>query len=294
MPSMNLQAEFSQLLLALKQSRPRFWLYTAGPFLLGGVVGFVLHGTQSDLNYLYLGGMFLYFLFVANYLMYGVNDYFDYETDLLNPKKDSKEVRVSSETRSTLKSWLVIASTISAVLILLQPSILTASLLFAFLFGAVGYSMPPIRFKDRIFLDSFSNGFYILPGFLAFAVFAQTLPPFIVSIACWSWAMAMHLYSAIPDILYDKKAGMQTTAVWLGKTKSLLLCVALWSLFAVALVFTLGWTVTTVLAFVYPLIPLMHLKMSSLKIEKVYWWFPYITTFIGMVATIEFLLYSVM
>lgn len=283
----------SQLLLALKQSRPRFWLYTAGPFLLGSVVGYVLHGSQNDLNYMYVGGMFLYFLFVANYLMYGINDYFDYETDLLNPKKDSKEVRVSSEIRSTLKNWLVIAAMISAVLIFFQPSNLTASLLVAFLFGAVGYSMPPIRFKDRIILDSLSNGFYIFPGFLAYAVFAQTLPPFIVIVACWAWSMAMHLYSAIPDILYDKKAGMQTTAVWLGKTKSLLLCVALWSLFAGALAVTLGWTVTTVLAFVYPLIPLMHLKVSSLKVEKIYWWFPYITTFIGMVATIEFLFYTI-
>jgi lycopene elongase/hydratase (dihydrobisanhydrobacterioruberin-forming) len=283
----------SQLLLAVKQSRPRFWLYTAGPFLLGSVIGSVLHA-QAGFNYLYFSTMFLYFLFVANYLMYGVNDYFDYETDLLNPKKDSKEVRVSAESRSTLKKWLLVTSAISVTLIFFQPSIISAGLLGAFLFGAIGYSMPPLRFKDRILADSFSNGFYVLPGFLGYAVFTESLPALIMIVACWVWAMAMHLYSAIPDIVYDKKAGMKTTAVWLGKSKSLLLCLVLWAIFASTLVITLGLYITTFVAFVYPLIPLLHLLVPSIKIEKVYWWFPYITTAIGATATVEFLLYTIL
>jgi len=283
----------SQVLLALKQSRPRFWLYTAGPFLLGSIVGFVLHANQSDFNYFYFGSMFLYFLLIANYLMYGVNDYFDYETDILNPKKDSKEVRVSSDSRRTLKNWLLVTSILSVVAVLFQPTILTASLLVVFLFGAIGYSMPPLRFKNSILLDSISNGFYVIPGFLGYGVFAQSLPPYSIILACWAWAIAMHLYSAIPDIVYDKKAGMKTTAVWLGKSKSLLTCSILWVIFAGTLLLTIGLKFTTILAFVYPLIPLLHLKINPLKIEKVYWWFPYITTVIGATATIEFLFYTI-
>ena len=36
--------------------------------------------------------------------------------------------------------------------------------------------------------------------------------------------MAMHCYSAIPDIEPDKQAGLVTTAVYLGKQNSLLYC----------------------------------------------------------------------
>lgn len=286
----NFQPLSSQFVLALKQSRPRFWLYTAGPFLLGSIVGFVFKSNEVEVQYVYIIAMFLYFLLMANYLMYGVNDYFDFETDLLNPKKDSKEVRVTSDSRSGLKKWLIFATILSAVLIFFQPSFLTAGILIAFLFGAIGYSVPPLRFKDRVLVDSFSNGFYVLPGFLGYAVFVESLSSVIFMIACWAWAMAMHLYSAIPDIKYDKSAGIKTTAVWLGATKSYYVCFVLWLFFAMAVLQQLGLRVTTVILFVYPLIPLGHLFYNSLKIEKMYWWFPYITTTIGAVATIEFLL----
>jgi lycopene elongase/hydratase (dihydrobisanhydrobacterioruberin-forming) len=40
--------------------------------------------------------------------------------------------------------------------------------------------------------------------------------------------MAMHAYSAIPDIQPDTEAGLTTTAVYLGKQGTLIYCGLLW------------------------------------------------------------------
>ena len=60
-------------------SRPISWINTAFPF----AVAYYLSTEQVDLN-LIIGSLF--FLIPYNLLMYGVNDVFDYESDLRNPR----------------------------------------------------------------------------------------------------------------------------------------------------------------------------------------------------------------
>lgn len=269
-------------------------MYTAGPFLLGSL----FFDTLTIQSGLYIFGMFLYFVLPANVLMYGVNDYFDWDTDQLNPKKETKEIRVSLQQRVLLKNGVVGAIFISVIVLFLQPSWVSMFWLLAFLIGAIAYSTPPVRLKSRPFLDSLSNMFYIFPGFVAFGAATGSFPPLLVGIIGGSWTAAMHLYSAIPDIVYDKQAGLNTTATKLGFTKSNMACSGLWMISAVGTLFLIGLRLTTILVWVYPVIPLVHLFMQSSKaprnsffqIEKMYWLFPYITTMIGAVATIEFLL----
>ena len=68
----------------LKISRPRFWIYLLGPYLIG-----IIAATDTvDILYtipFWIG--FLYFLFPANLLIYGANDISDYQTDQHNQKK---------------------------------------------------------------------------------------------------------------------------------------------------------------------------------------------------------------
>ena len=72
-------------------SRFRFWIYTGGTYVVGYALGFSVFADffRPD-YYLYL----LYFFIPANIFIYGVNDYWDRETDILNPKKDHKEYRI--------------------------------------------------------------------------------------------------------------------------------------------------------------------------------------------------------
>lgn len=267
----------------LKISRPRFWLYTAGPFFVGSVIG---AKTLSELFSVYTLSLFFFFLLPVNILIYGVNDLFDLETDTLNPKKGTKEFKISSAEIVTLRILVVLLSFLAFVIFLLQPTQELRALGLLFLFLSLGYSAPPLRFKARPFFDSFSNGLYIVPGLLAYSYFFGELPGILVISAVWAWAMAMHLYSAIPDIAYDKAVGLKTTAVMLGEKMSLLVCLLLWGFFAVQSFYFVGINLVTVLFLVYPGIPLAHLFLNKLEVKKIYWLFPYITTGIGMLATV--------
>ena len=80
------------LQLGFKVSRLRFWFYLTGPYTVG-----CIYGASSYLDLLkpWFFLYFFYFLILANVFLYGVNDYWDYDTDILNPKKEDKEYRVS-------------------------------------------------------------------------------------------------------------------------------------------------------------------------------------------------------
>lgn len=271
----------------LQISRPRFWLYTTGPYFIGLL--FAIQSFDQLLDPLALFYLF-YFLFLGNYLIYGVNDLSDYETDKQNPKKKLKEYLLQTKdiTFIHLSLWVIFGFSIS--LLFLQPNTLSAILLALFLFFSLGYSLKPIRFKAKPFLDSFSNILYVLPGFLAYTQFTGQLPPWYIIIGATTWSAAMHLYSAIPDILYDTKAKIQTTATYLGRQMSFFFCSFLWFSTAI-LLFSLG-LYSLYLLWVYPLIPILHLAFRKLDEKKVYWYFPFITYTIGFLVSIEYMYFS--
>lgn len=69
----------------LAASRPFSWINTAFPFAAG-----YLLATGGRIDVAFVVGT-LYFLGPYNLLMYGVNDVFDYASDLLNPRKGGIE-----------------------------------------------------------------------------------------------------------------------------------------------------------------------------------------------------------
>ena len=72
------------LRLLLLSSRPLSWVNTAFPF---AVAYFVV--TQRIDWPLMVGALF--FLIPYNFLMYGINDVYDYESDVRNPRKGGAE-----------------------------------------------------------------------------------------------------------------------------------------------------------------------------------------------------------
>jgi 4-hydroxybenzoate polyprenyltransferase len=92
---------------------------------------------------------------------------------------------------------------------------LAYSLFFTF------YSAPPLRFKARPYLDSFSNTDYAFP--LAFVPLALGHEPmWLAVIGLMLWSIAKHAYDAIQDIPQDSDTGITTTAVHLGVKKTLI------------------------------------------------------------------------
>jgi 4-hydroxybenzoate polyprenyltransferase len=213
----------------LKVSRPRFWIYIFGPYIVGLIAGVENKTELLNLLYLLFG---IYFLYPANLLIYGVNDIYDYETDRLNEKKADYETLVTPERRYGL--WLAIFLANFAFLdILLLGSIPVIISGVGFLFFSIFYSAPPVRAKTKPFLDSAFNVLYILPGVFSYALVTGAFPPTSLIIAGGLWTAAMHAYSAIPDIEADRAAGLKTIAVVLNPYGTLAFCAILYAASAI-------------------------------------------------------------
>jgi lycopene elongase/hydratase (dihydrobisanhydrobacterioruberin-forming) len=204
----------------LKISRPRFWIYIFGPYLVGLAAGIQVPDDLLRAETIIFG---LYFLLPANLLIYGVNDIYDYETDRRNPKKAEYETLVSPETRwpLTLAIFGINLPFVSVALYLESAAALSIAL---FLFFSIFYSAPPIRAKAKPVIDSIFNVLYILPGIFAFQMASGAVPPISIIAAGWLWSMAMHAFSAVPDTRADREAGISTVATFLGRSGTLVFC----------------------------------------------------------------------
>lgn len=259
-------------------SRPRFWLYLAGPALVGlAVSGRPLAALMQWQGLLFV----LAWTLPANLFLYGVNDLADADTDAENPKKDGYERRLRPTDERLLTIGACAGMAALAGSALLTQSLGAIAWTAVFLILGVCYSLPPQRFKAQPFADSASNILYVAPG-LAAAAAVGVPAPLVVIIAAWAWAAGMHLFSAIPDIEPDRRAGLHTTAVVLGRQDSLLLCLALWFV-ADQVALNLGLSATGVIGLAYPLLAIALVARPEASVFAVYRWMPLLNTLVGAV-----------
>jgi len=258
-------------------SRPRFWLYLGGPVIVGATYA---AGSLGELFTPVNVALLAFFTVPANVFLYGINDAFDADIDEVNPKKEDKEVRFRDDI------WVMLVVIFSGVtgglFIFLVPPI-GAQVLAVWYLLAVEYSAPPLRFKTKPVLDSFSNGLYILPGVVAFTAVAGELPPAMAIVGGWLWTMGMHTFSAIPDIEPDREAGIRTTATVLGKKRTYVYCAVCW--LAAAAAFTTVHVAFGALLLLYPVL-VFGIAWSGIDVDDAYWWYPAINTLIGMTMTL--------
>ncbi len=261
----------------LKVSRPRFWIYVFGPYLIGLAAGAETSTDLLDWRVFLFGA---YFLFPANLLIYGINDIFDYDTDRLNEKKSGYETIVESEFRGKLIFWILAANApFIVVAAATLPFLLPA--LAGFLFFSIFYSSPPIRAKAIPFLDSAFNILYIFPGILAYRMLAGDYPPISIVIAGALWTAAMHAYSAVPDIQADMKAGLSTIATTLGTFPTLAVCGVLYISSAVLAFKYLPWTSVALGAAYAAMIIASFRYANNGRLFSVYRWFPVVNAVCG-------------
>jgi len=270
-------SETSFLRYILKLSRFRFWIYTGGPFVVGYALGAPELEAFFALDYyVYL----LYFFLPANIFIYGVNDYWDEDTDKLNRKKDERELRVTDSDKRRL-IWILWATVgVSAVLMVFQDNV-ERILLLILLSLSYFYSAKPLRFKAVPILDFSSNMLYRMPGIFAYYLAGGQLPPLLLVLAGYFHIAAMHLFSAVPDIECDKKAGIRTPAVVLGERRSLMLVAAFWTVFSALVIYLTGLHPLSVLVLLFPAFPLALLFDRRRDINKLYWRLPYVNNLLG-------------
>lgn len=209
----------------IKHSRPRFWIYVLGPYLIWYVASmWWLDALYNPLFWLFL----VYFTYPANILIYGINDIFDRETDQLNDKKKDYEELLTPKKHKKLIVRIVLRQLPFLSLALLYGQFGSIAYLLLFWFFGIFYSARPIRAKAIPFIDGIFNILYIIPALVGASLTADP------SIQRWVWiagglrCIAMHAYSAIPDIQADQKAGIATVATVLGARWTSRYCIFLY------------------------------------------------------------------
>lgn len=192
-------------------SRPVSWVNTAFPF---GATYWVATG-NLDLTWL-IGT--LYFLIPYNLLMYGVNDVFDYESDLRNPRKTGVQGIVLEKRlhKTTILAALLLNLPFLAYLVAQGNSAANAALALV-LFMVVAYSAPLLRFKERPFLDSITSASHFAgPMFYALVLTGWDVYYLLFLLSFFFWGMASHAFGAVQDILPDREAKLSSVATFLG------------------------------------------------------------------------------
>ncbi len=198
----------------LLSSRPLSWINTAFPF---AAAYFFLGGSVNVFFWITT----LFFLIPYNFLMYGINDVFDYESDMRNPRKGGLEGGLLPPELHRPTLWLVsLMSLPFAVFIALSvaQNVLALAIFLITLYFVVAYSLKGLRYKEIPFLDSVSSAIHFV-GPMVFAVAlldAFTLPILFAILAFFLWGAASHAFGAIQDIRADREAGISSIATVLG------------------------------------------------------------------------------
>jgi len=201
---------FGQLVLS---SRPVSWINTAYPF----AAAYLLTTREIDIP-LIVGTLF--FLLPYNLAMYGINDVFDYESDLRNPRKGGAHGAVLDRRLHATTLWAAGLSCAPFVVYLVLVGGPWSWLVLALsLFFVVFYSAPPLRLKEVPFADSVTSSIHFFSpavyGFvLAGATWTWQLAAVIVGFALWG--IASHAFGAVQDVVADRAADISSIATRMG------------------------------------------------------------------------------
>ncbi|MEO5878054.1 MAG: UbiA family prenyltransferase [Streptosporangiaceae bacterium] len=183
-----------------------------GPNILGLLVGFVVWGPLVWLAVL------------------AINDAYDYEGDLLNPRKDTP----LTSGRLSVRGAVIAAYGAVAVALAISYAVRPGAALAALGFIVCGwiYSVPPLKCKNRPGLDILSNCI-ALGAFPVLGGWAVVKPldsfPWIVAAAVLLIEIALYTPTMIPDIASDRESGYTTTAVVFGADRTYQIGLASWT-----------------------------------------------------------------
>lgn len=280
-----------KLRVLFDSSRPISWVNTAFPFVAGYILvaGF-------DWRVI-VGG--LYFLVPYNLLMYGINDVFDYESDLQNPRKGGVEGAKLAKPLHKFVVWAAILGNLPFVTLLLTQGGLAARLTLLFVvFMVVAYSAPTLRFKERPFLDSITSSCHFagpLVYALVLAGWQAGFWPYVL--AFFLWGMASHAFGAVQDIKADRAAGIGSIGTVTGARFTVWFSIVLYVASAILVAWQgiAHWAVAAMgLAYAVNISPFIGLSDKRCEQANKGWrrflWLNYLT---GFVVTITLILIAI-
>lgn len=205
------------LLMLLNVSRPISWVNTAFPF----AAGYVMMGGGFDARLIVST---VFFLIPYNLLMYGINDVFDYESDIRNPRKGGVEGAITPRKYHSLIIYSSILLSVPFVTVLFLSGDWWSRLVLAVvLFFVVAYSAAGLRFKEVPFLDSITSSIHFVgPLIYAYSLTSMSTEALVAAAAFFAWGIASQALGAVQDIVPDREAGIRSIATVLGAQRTIL------------------------------------------------------------------------
>lgn len=269
-------------------SRPISWVNTAYPF----AATYLVAGGLELSIFLVLATIF--FLIPYNLLMYGINDVFDYESDIRNPRKGSIEGAITPRTMHSLiiKSSLFLS--LPFLLYMFMSGTVISNIILVFsLFFVVAYSAKYLRFKERPFLDSLTSSIHFMsPMLYALSLTSFSKNGLIAVVAFTCWGMASHAFGAVQDVLPDRKAKISSIATVIGAKPTVRLALVLYIIALSFVLFIEAWDYKFIFAFtgllyVFNILPYITISDDeSSATNKAWRRFIWINLIVGAVLTI--------
>ena len=239
------QRSHSYLVFLLQVSRPGLWSTTALFYLMP-----LGHADVFRSGKLWLGLFFV--LFPLGFLLYGVNDIVDAETDSLNPRKGTFMFgsRGAREQLAALKWQIGVVQMpfVIAFYFFVGPRILWW---YGLLLLAVGlYNAPGIAWKGRPPYDVLIQASYLLVFVLSSWLNNAPQLPWQTFLFGALFAMHSHIFGEVMDIEPDRLSGRRTTATSIGRVSAKFLIAAFLCVeTALVRIYFRDWLVTGFLAF---------------------------------------------
>ena len=266
-------------------ARPISWPNTAFPF----AAGYLVSGGAIDLTFVIAT---LYFLGPYNLLMYGVNDVFDYESDIRNPRKGGIEgMREQRSFHPTILKAAIISNVPFIAWMLIVGSLTSALVLIGLLFFVVAYSIAKLRFKEVPLLDSITSSIHFV-GPLVYALsltqFTMQALPYVI--AFFFWGIASHAFGAVQDIIPDRKGKLKSIATFFGAKWTMRFSMILYVIAATITVFQpMPYAIIGVVGLIYAfnISRYIHIEDKQSGSVNLPWRrFIYINLFVGFTITI--------
>ena len=268
-------------------SRPVSWINTAYPF----AAAYLVTTRQIDLT-LIIGALF--FLIPYNLAMYGINDVFDYESDLRNPRKGGAHGAILDRRMHRITLWAAGLSCAPFVIYLVAVGSPLSWLVLAIsLFFVVYYSAPPLRLKEVPFADSVTSSIHFFSPAVYGLVLASatwTWQLVIVIVAFALWGVASHAFGAVQDVVADREAGISSIATARGARWTVWFALACYAAAGVVMLFT-AWpgplAAIAVIPYLIAVWPFRNITDATAAEATRGWrWFLWINQITGFVVTL--------
>lgn len=218
-----------RLSFLVQVSRPVLWPVLPLVFYLG------LHSVQASITPAVAVQMLMLTL-PMNLIGCGLNDIYDYESDRLSARRRRVWGAVVAEVDRPLV-WRGVLAMVPLLIIgaMATRNVINILATCGLLLVAWAYSAPPLRFKERPPLDSFSNGlgFFLLPFVMGYSLgtdpSGMPLKYYLLALS----VCGIHALATAADFDADRAAGHRTLAVAWGRRAA---AVFAWATFSLALI----------------------------------------------------------